>query len=726
MSDKKKISCLNCGTKFFLIKNPLKKCPKCGHINTEDAKDIKLPVQVFYYDDRNKKEDILSSNFKLNIKGLDKSGWYFLPSNAESIKENNFVRLGSFPKKGLVSYLSSFFFPSVGEETAKTIADSSLINIFLQNTELDKVVLKENLLLTDKTINIICKVWKNKKLDNVLHILLRELGIGHAASNDIVNNRSESIIELLNSPYSLLGTVPYFTLINAENIIKNLSLDISEKQKIEGILEYSIKEIEKRYGHTSFYKNVVFKKFNEFFPIDQNKLNTFVQDSKNFLITTENNKEIITNRFSHDRDQLIANKLKAIQNKKTKKTKVKDISSIGKDFIINVEQTEAIKMALNERLIVITGGPGTGKTTVISAISKELKNKNINFALTALTGKAARRMSEIEGLQDVETSTIHLLLVKAEANFKPNPIDQTLIIDESSMLDITLMHKLVKYMDENTRLIFVGDVDQLPPISPGQVFKDLIDSKKIPTIQLVDNFRQIDGKQIVINANKIIRGITPNLEDDLSQFEFIEENNEHRALELVLENYLSLYKGSEDFCTHTQILIPMKKGILGSFNINKTIQKSMNRKTELLKKNDDVMIYQGDTVIQTRNNYKLGVINGDIGQVIDQEIEGKKKSIIVNINGYAHVYEGKDIFDIDPAYALTIHRSQGSEYENVIIPISNHHEFMLDPKLLYTAVTRAKKKVFLIGNKQSFINGLRANWKYDRLTFLDKVIEDTF
>ena len=195
---------------------------------------------------------------------------------------------------------------------------------------------------------------------------------------------------------------------------------------------------------------------------------------------------------------------------------------------------------------------------------------------------------------------------------------------------------------------------------------------------------------------------------------------------MVLENYLSFYRGSEDFCTHTQILIPMKKGILGSFNINKTIQKSMNRKTELLKKNDDVMIYQGDTVIQTRNNYKLGVINGDIGQVLDQEIEGKKKSIIVNINGYAHIYEGKDIFDIDPAYALTIHRSQGSEYENVIIPVSNHHEFMLDPKLLYTAVTRAKKKVLMIGNRQSFINGLKANWKYDRLTFLDKIIKETF
>jgi exodeoxyribonuclease V alpha subunit len=281
-------------------------------------------------------------------------------------------------------------------------------------------------------------------------------------------------------------------------------------------------------------------------------------------------------------------------------------------------------------------------------------------------------------------------------------------------------------MEDNTRLIFVGDVDQLPPISPGQVFKDLIDSKKISTVRLLDNFRQKDGKQIVVNANKIIKGIMPNLEDDLAQFEFIEENNEHKALELVLEKYLSLYKGTNEFCTHTQILIPMKKGTLGSFNINKTIQRSMNRKTELIKKNDDVMIYQGDTVIQTRNNYQLGVINGDIGQVIDQEIEGKKKSIIVNINGSMHIYEGKDIFDIDPAYALTIHRSQGSEYDNVIIPVSNQHEFMLDPKLLYTAVTRAKKKVLMIGNKQSFINGLKANWKYDRLTFLDKVIEDTF
>ena len=399
MTDKEKIICSNCGTKFILIKNPLKKCPKCSFINAEDAKDIKLPIQVFHYDHVIKKEDVISSNFKLKIENIDKSGWYFLSSDAASLTKNNFLRLESFPKKGLISYLSSFFFPSVGEETAKIIVDSSFPNLFLQNIELDKEVLKNNYELTDKTINIVCKVWKNKNLDNVLHILLRELGIGHAASNDIVNNRPDTAIQLLNNPYSLLGLVPYFSLSNAENIIASLSLDISEEQKIEGILEYSIKEIERRHGHTSFYKNVVFKKFNEFFPFDQKKLNSFVKKSNNFLITKQDDKEIITTRYSYERDQAIASALKLMKSKKIKKTKVKDISSLGKDFIVTTKQTEAIKMAINENLSFITGGPGTGKTTVISAIANELKKKKVNFALTALTGKAARRMGEIKGLK---------------------------------------------------------------------------------------------------------------------------------------------------------------------------------------------------------------------------------------------------------------------------------------------------------------------------------------
>ena len=381
-------------------------------------------------------------------------------------------------------------------------------------------------------------------------------------------------------------------------------------------------------------------------------------------------------------------------------------------------------MALNNNISVITGGPGTGKTTVISLIANQLKHNKIKFALTALTGKASRRISEIKGLEKTDTSTIHLLLVKAETNIKPSPIDQTLIIDEASMLDITLMQKLVRSLDKNSKLIFVGDVDQLPPISPGQVFKDLIESKKISSTKLTNNFRQKNGKQIVINANKIIKGEVPIFEDDLTQFEFFEQDDEKIALDIILQKYFHYCKKTEDMCVNTQILIPMKKGILGYYNINKSIQKEIGRNKELLKKNDDIRIYENDIVIQTKNNYKLGVINGDIGKIIGMEVEGKKKSIIVNINGQDFSYEGKDIFDFDPAYALTIHRSQGSEYDNVIIPISHFHEFMLDPKLLYTAVTRAKNKVILIGNKKSFIKGLKSNWKYNRLTFLKNRIKD--
>ena len=726
MKEREKSICRKCGAKFYIIKEAIKKCPTCKSTTIIKYEVLKLPLQLLYYDTIDKNTEVIASNFNLKSIKVQKKGWYILSPEIESIINKKYIRLEKLPEKGLAAYLSSFFFPSIGIETANKIAKSSLAKVLLENKKINTNNLNYDFPLSAKSINIINSVWKKKVNDNLLHVLLRELGIGHAASNDIVNRKFASAINLLNTPYSLLGVIPYISISNVESIINKLSLNISEDQKINGILEYSIMEIEKRNGHTSFYKNLVFKKFNQFFAIEELQFNTFLKRSNNFLISDIENKEIITSRYSYDRDKDIALKLGSLNNKSLKKIKVKTIESLGKNFSATKEQIESVNMALNNKILVITGGPGTGKTTVLSLIADQFKRHKIKFALTALTGKASRRISQINGLENIETSTIHLLLVKAEVNIKPSPIDQTLIIDEASMLDITLMHKLVNSFDKNTRLIFVGDVDQLPPISPGQVFKDLIDSKKIPTIKLTDNFRQKNGKQIVINANKIIKGEIPIFDQDLSQFEFIEENNEKIALDTILNNYFSYCKDPNDMCVNTQILIPMKKGILGSYNINKNIQKRLGRDKELLKKNDDIHIYQNDIIIQTKNNYKLGVINGDIGKVVGVDIDGKKKAIIVNINGRDYCYEGKDIFDFDPAYALTIHRSQGSEYNNVIIPISHFHEFMLDPKLIYTAVTRAKNKVLLIGNKKSFINGLKSNWKYNRLTFLKDRIREIF
>lgn len=724
INNKEKCICKKCGAKFYIIKNPLKKCPTCKSTSIDKLEVIKLPLQVIYYDKDLKKVEVFASNFNLQSIKVSKTGWYILSAESETLINKKFIRLDSFPKKGLAIYLSSFFFPSIGEETAKKIAESSLAKALIENKKINIDYSNDSFFLSAKNINIINSVWKKKVIDNLLHVLLRELGLGHAASNDIVSNRFSSAIDLLNNPYSLLGLIPYVDIKNVENIIDKLALKISENQKISGILEYSIKEIEKRYGHTSFYKKLVFKKFIKFYSLEESEFDSFTKRSKNFVISNLENNEIITSKYSYDRDKDIAIQLKMLNEKKKKKIKVKNISSLGKGSSATKEQIAAVNMALNNNISVITGGPGTGKTTVLSLIANQLKNNKIKFALTALTGKASRRISEIKGLEKTDISTIHLLLVKAEANIKPSPIDQTLIIDEASMLDITLMQKLVRSLDKNSKLIFVGDVDQLPPISPGQVFKDLIESKKIPSTKLTNNFRQKNGKQIVINANKIIKGEVPIFEGDTTQFEFIEQDNEKIALDIILQKYLHYCKKPEDMCVNTQILIPMKKGILGSYNINKSIQKEVGRNKELLKKNDDIIIYENDIVIQTKNNYKLGVINGDIGKIIGMEVEGKKKSIIVNINGQDFSYEGKDIFDFDPAYAFTIHRSQGSEYDNVIMPISQFHEFMLDPKLLYTAVTRAKKKVLLIGNKKSFIKGLKSNWKYNRLTFLKNRIQD--
>jgi exodeoxyribonuclease V alpha subunit len=378
------------------------------------------------------------------------------------------------------------------------------------------------------------------------------------------------------------------------------------------------------------------------------------------------------------------------------------------------DQLVAAGRALHEKVLVITGGPGTGKTTLLTALLAILRRAKVSFALAAPTGRAAKRMAESAG---EDAMTIHRLLEynPREGGFQrgeDNPLQvDFVIVDEASMVDLALMDHLLQAVDPHSHLILVGDVDQLPSIGPGSVLRDLIDSRVVPTVVLRRIFRQDRQSLIVVNAHRILHGQPPVLDEyrERRDFVFIHREAEEEILamlrQLVRESVpRSLQLKSEEITHSIQVLTPMHRGVLGTLNLNREMQNLLNPAGESLERGGSLLRI-GDKVMQLRNNYEKAVFNGDLGRIagIDRD-EGKIK---VDFYDKAVEYEADELDEISLAYATSIHKSQGSEYPAVVIPLHTSHYVMLHRSILYTAVTRGKKLVVLVGSKKALAMAIR-------------------
>jgi exodeoxyribonuclease V alpha subunit len=381
---------------------------------------------------------------------------------------------------------------------------------------------------------------------------------------------------------------------------------------------------------------------------------------------------------------------------------------------LDEDQLQAARQALREKVFVITGGPGTGKTTLLMSLLAVLRRAKVKFALAAPTGRAAKRMSETSGEEAV---TIHRLLEynPREGGFQraeDNPLQvDVVIVDEASMIDLTLMDHLLRAIDPRSHLILVGDVDQLPSVGPGSVLKDLIDSKVVSVAVLTRIFRQERESLIVMNAHRILRGQGLQFADarERRDFDFIARESEEDVLatikELVRERVpkmLQLRPGEE--AQAVQVLTPMHRGLLGTMQLNRELQQLLNPAGEALERNGSVLRVR-DKVMQLRNNYDKGVFNGDLGRIvgIDKE-EGK---IRVDFDDKVVEYESDEWDEISLAYATSVHKSQGSEYPAVILPLHTSHYMMLYRSILYTAVTRGKKLVIVVGSRKALAMAIR-------------------
>ena len=419
---------------------------------------------------------------------------------------------------------------------------------------------------------------------------------------------------------------------------------------------------------------------------------------------------------------------------------------------LDEHQVEAVKEAVRNGLLVITGGPGTGKTTTINTIIKYFELEGMDIFLAAPTGRAAKRMSETTGY---EARTIHRMLelnggmdTGSAAGFERNernPLEtDVIIIDEMSMVDISLMYSLLKAVVAGTRLILVGDVNQLPSVGPGSVLKDIIDSGAFHTVKLTKIFRQASTSDIIVNAHKINNGEEVSLDNKSMDFFFLKRYDADKIINVTLQlikQKLPKFVNATEY--DIQVLTPMRKGLLGVERLNGILQAYMNPadKSKREKEYRGTIFREGDKVMQIKNNYQIeweirtkfglcvdkgmGIFNGDTG--IIEEINDFAEIMTISFDeGRKVEYPFKLLEELELAYAVTIHKSQGSEYPAVVIPLLSGPRMLMNRNLLYTAVTRAKKCVTIVGDEQTFYEMIQNNSQQRRYSGLrDRIVEET-
>lgn len=637
-------------------------------------------------------------------------------------------------KKAIISYLSSGNIESIGKKTAELIyekfGDKSIDVVF---NESEKLLSIQG--IGKKKLEKIKESTIEARDSREALLYLQGLNISFNLANKIYKAYGDNTISIVKTnPYKLSEDISGIGFVMADNIAMNMQMKNDSKFRISAAISYILKNDAEMSGSCAVKKEDLLNKTFDLIKVDKNKINE--QINEDLLKSKIQIIKIGEDEFVYDRDIYKAEKSCAINLSRLQNEKYIFDVKINEDFdAFSKEQEIAIKEAFNNMLLVITGGPGTGKTTIIKAICNILNENNLKFNLAAPTGRAAKRMQEST---EYVAFTIHRLVgIKPESPIPEFNEENTLdcdyvILDEASMIDIKLMDKLLKSLSSKTALILVGDHNQLPSVGAGNVLKDILDTD-IKSVRLKKIFRQAQESNIVVNAHKINDGLYPILNQKNKDFFFINSNSknfQNDLLDLVKNRLPNYYK--LDPINDIQILAPSKKSLWGIVNINDLCQKELNKNPNSIKINNRIFKL-GDKVMQVRNNYELeslnpydfddGVYNGDIGRIID--IDKNMESLKVEFyDGNIVSYKKEDVKDLDLSYAITIHKSQGSEFDCVLIPMMPASFMLLNRNLLYTAITRAKKLVILLGEKKILKQMVRNNNESKRLTNLSFWIKE--
>ncbi len=602
---------------------------------------------------------------------------------------------------GLTKYLGSGLIKGIGNATAEKIVD------FFKEETIDILDTNINRLLEvdgigAKKLELIKKSWSEQKALKEIMIFLQSFEISASYALKIYRvYGADSVRIIKENPYQLTYDVWGIGFKIADSIAFSVGFSQDDPKRIKAGIIYLLNQAASE-GHVYLSIEELINNCTEILGVDADNLHLLInemEENNRLKVTGEN----VYLNYYYEAERNIERRIKELCSTQNNISS-EEINSLKFNSLYSKEQLEAIINCLQNKILILTGGPGTGKTTTLKGIIDSYSRLKKTIMLAAPTGRAAKRMSELIGM---ESKTIHRLL---EYNPQDNvfmkdendPLEtDLLVIDEVSMIDTLLMSNLISAVSLNTTLVLVGDVDQLPSVGSGNVLQDLIQSGIIPTAMLTEIFRQAKESNIVVNAHKINKGEFPSLiNNETSDFFFIQQNdNADIADEIAnLCKQRLPQKYGFDPMKDIQILTPMHKGNSGANNLNKKLQQVLNFSSQLINRGDKCF-KNGDKVMQLRNNYDKDVYNGDIGTIC--KIDDDEQKIEIYFNGRTIAYEFIELEDITLAYAITVHKSQGSEYPCVIMPITTAHYIMLQRNLLYTAVTRASKVIILIGSKQA-------------------------
>jgi len=589
-----------------------------------------------------------------------------------------------------------------------------------------------------KRIDQVKSCWDVQKAIRNVMIFLQGQGISPAFAQKIYKVYGDRSIEKIKeNPFNLARDIFGIGFKSADKLATEMGIAKNAPQRVDSGIEYVLSELTGE-GHVCYPVDEFTEFAREMLDVEaelvSERLEALRAEDRVRLaqIPEEGSHRLfvwLTSLFLAELG--IAKELKRL---KFASTHLRDIDGdralawVQKELAIELakRQAAAVKKSLSEKCHIITGGPGTGKSTITNCILRVMEKVTGRIALVAPTGRAAKRMSEITKRK---ATTIHSLL---EFDFKingfkrnrNNPLECDLIIvDEASMIDTVLMNQLLKALPGHTRVIFVGDVNQLPSVGPGNVLSDMISSRKIPVTKLNEIFRQAKGSKIVTNAHRINSGYFPDLDNDpQSDFFFLDvpeaEDVLARVVALVTSRLPQKY--GLDPLRDIQVLSPMKRGVIGTHNLNAVLQeKLIPQQNPLFRAGRKFHV--GDKVMQIRNNYQKEVYNGDVGFI--QAIDQVSQYIKVDMDGREVVYDFSDLDELILAYAVSIHKSQGSEYPCVVIPIHTSHFMLLHRNLLYTGVTRGKQLVVLVGNLKAIAIAVKNDDVKKRYTSLKEAID---
>lgn len=632
-------------------------------------------------------------------------------------------------KVGMEKYLGSGIIKGIREVTAKKIVKKFGEQTFTIIEEYPEKLAEIKGITLEKAKSISEAFHEQKDMRHVM-MFLQQYGISPVYANKIYKKYRRQVFDVVNTnPYRLADDIAGIGFKMADNIAFKVGIEKESPNRVKAGIKYVL-NLASNNGHIYLPRKLLFSSVSELLEVAmeliENALTTLHLER---AVWQENldDEAIVYLNYYYYAESYVAKKLLDLSASVTKDSNEKELIlkelDNQTDIVLAEKQKEAVMEVLESGVLIITGGPGTGKTTTINTIIKVLKKQDFSIELTAPTGRASKRMSEATGM---ESKTIHRLLeieflqdntrVQQFGKNEDNPIEaDVIIVDESSMIDTMLMYSLLKAVALGTRLILVGDVDQLPSVGAGNVLSDIIKSNCLNVVMLTEIFRQARESAIVMNAHKINKGEYPSLTGN-EDFFFVKRNLIKDVVDSIVDlvsERLPKYKECDIF-KNIQVITPMRKSPIGVQNLNSVLQQRLNppSKDKKDKEYRHSIFREGDKVMQVRNNYNitwticnergnqvdegLGIFNGDMGVIISIDEDNSNMKVIFDENKIVY-YDFTQLDDLELAYAITVHKSQGSEYKVVVMPIHSGSPLLMSRNLLYTALTRARELAVIVG-----------------------------